>query len=148
MSPQQPTGGARASTETSLNVRRVVGALCLAALMLGTTGCFNAKIRTAAAPLPGGEKHSDTGVSLFWGMSNTTSDAIECPNGLSYAEAYWPWWGYFLVSPLTLGIVVPIRKVYICAAQPAAPAASAGPQIVIVQPAAAPVPPAAPTPNH
>lgn len=90
--------------------------LCVVlASAVGLTGCYNAKIRTAAHP--DGPRYVDTGVSLFWGASNSTTLAIECPHGLAYAETYHPWWGNFIVAPLTLGIVVPIRKVWVCASK-------------------------------
>lgn len=106
------------------------------------TGCYNAKINAPIRRQTGeGAKHVDTSVSLFWGATNTTSDAIECTAGLAYAEVYHPWWGQFLVAPLTLGIITPIRKVWICADPvPTAQAAPGGPQIIVVQPGA-PAPP-------
>lgn len=105
------------------------------------TGCYNAKMKAPVTPT--GEKYSDTGVSFFWGMTNTTTIAAECPHGMAYAEVYHPWWGVFIVAPLTLGIITPLRKVYQCAA-PAAAASPAGPQIVVMQAPAAVAP--APTP--
>ena len=105
--------------------------------LLTVTGCYNAKI---TAPVQqGGVKHADTGVSLFWGITNTSAEAIECPAGMAYTETFQPWWGVMFVQPLTLGIVTPIKKVWICvnptAAPPAAPAAPGGapPQVIIMQ---------------
>lgn len=99
------------------------------------TGCYNAKI---TAPVrQGGVKHADTGASLFWGLTNTSSEALECPGGMAYAETYQPWWGVLFVTPLTVGIVTPIKKVWICAepggVAAAPPAAAAAPQIIVIQ---------------
>lgn len=111
--------------------------LLLAAVAISLmTGCYNAKI---TAPVrQGGVKHSDTGASLFWGLTNTSAQALECPGGMAYAETYQPWWGVLFVQPLTIGIVTPIKKVWICAeaggpvgAAPAAPATA--PQIIVIQ---------------
>ena len=102
-------------------------ALVILSVMVGSVGCYNAKIR--APVLAHGEKYSDLGASFLWGATNTTTDAIECPHGLAYVESYHPWWGVFLVGPLTLGIVTPIRKVYRCAA----PSQPGGAQVVVVQ---------------
>lgn len=109
--------------------------LLLAVSALMVTGCYNAKI---TAPVrQGGVKHSDTGASLFWGLTNSSSAAVECPAGMAYTETYFPWWGQMFIQPLTLGIVTPIKKVWICVEPGGAAAPAAQPQIVIVQTPAA-----------
>lgn len=132
------------------NITKALSARTILVASLATApfliGCYNAKIRAPVRQQTGeGAKHVDTGVSLFWGATNTSSDAIECPAGIAYAEVYHPWWGYFLVSPLTLGIVTPIRKVWICADPSPSQGAQGGPQIILLQPGS--VAPAAPVPK-
>ena len=56
---------------------------------------------------------SDTQVHFFWGITGVTTPARVCQRGLERATFYMPWWG-FIVSPLTLGIVVPTTVDYVC----------------------------------
>ena len=84
----------------------------VALLSLGVSGCYGAKVVSGARG--NGTTIHDNGFSLFWGLTTTTT-AAPCKNGLSFVKTYHPWWGFF-ISGLTLGIITPITKVYMCAA--------------------------------
>ncbi len=75
------------------------------------TGCYMSRV---VAPGRAGTKHSDTGFSFFWGITKTTHGAVECPYGLQEVTHYWPWYSYILQG-ITLGIVSPIKREYVCA---------------------------------
>jgi hypothetical protein len=92
-------------------------------VLLAQVGCYTGRMTTRAAR--GSEVYAHSGASLLWGLTTVYIAADECPNGLAQAETHFPWWGY-IVAPLTVGIVVPIRTEYTCVAGPApAPVAPA-----------------------
>ncbi len=97
--------------------------LMLVAVVMLNSSCFMARV---VAKGPAGEHHSNTGVSLFWGLTSTESDADECPNGLQRVATYHPWYTW-LLSTITIGIVTPIVKDYTCMA-------GVAPQTVIIAP--------------
>lgn len=99
--------------------------VALALVIVLLAGCFGGAVSSAAGK---GTTESRIGVSLFWGLTTTRTQAVECQNGLAEVEVYWPWWSAMFISPLTAGIITPIKKVYTCTA-PAARAS--GPAHVV-----------------
>ena len=83
----------------------------LAALAVLHTGCYMHVVEIR--PWRDEPYSSDTQVHLFWGITGVTTPARVCQRGLERATFYMPWWG-FIVSPLTLGIVVPTTVDYVC----------------------------------
>lgn len=96
--------------------------LLIACVLL--SGCYSYSVRTN---LPPGQTESRLGVTLVGGLIGTEASP-NCPNGLAYSETHAPWWG-FLVASLTIGIVVPWRAEWACAAGPVAPVVPPPPPI-------------------
>ncbi len=86
-----------------------------AVLLCSLTGCFRMSVRSAATPE--GAQNEDTSVSFVYGLTTASSAAVECTNGFSRVDVYWPWWGPFVYG-LTAGIVAPLKTEYVCAEAP------------------------------
>jgi hypothetical protein len=95
----------------------------VALICLLSSACYTARVATRGTP---GQTFDHAGATLLWGLTTTETEALECERGLQSVETYFPWWGY-LVSSITAGIVVPIRKQYTCLAPAPAPAVSVRP---------------------
>lgn len=89
-------------------------------LLESMSGCYMSRVTASGNA---GTAYSDTGFSLFWGMTRTDHGATECQYGLKEVTHYWPWYTYFL-QVITVGIVSPVKREYTCIASP--PAATVG----------------------
>jgi len=97
-----------------------------------TSGCYMARVASHGTP---GLSESETGFSLLWGITSTKTNAMECEYGLQSVSTYFPWY-WWLLSGVTVGIVMPIVKDYTCNATP--------PGAIPVQPGAYVAPPPPP----
>jgi len=93
-------------------MRRAVALVLVSALLVSSLGCFTAGVSSPAARL--GDERRSGGVTWFWGLTSTVKYAEECRTGLAEVQTWVPWYAY-IVSPLTLGILPPMRQEYICA---------------------------------
>jgi hypothetical protein len=91
-------------------MRRTLAALVIASLV-PLSACYTAGVES---PIARASRYDDVGVSWFWGISNSVSDAQQCRKGLAEVETWFPWYTY-IVAPLTIGIVTPIKKAWTCA---------------------------------
>ena len=89
-------------------MKRFLSAFLALALTI-SMGCYGAGVRTQ---LPSGPRASDTGVSWFWGLTSTNTNAY-CETGLASVKTSIPFWG-LIVSGITLGLITPINKRYAC----------------------------------
>jgi hypothetical protein len=92
-------------------MRRNLAALLLVSFTASLPGCYTAGVES---PVQRGARHHDVGVSWFWGLTPTVADAQECRRGLAEVRTWLPWYAY-IVAPLTLGIVTPMKKKWTCA---------------------------------
>lgn len=93
-------------------MRRGFGLVLACVLLVSSLGCFTAGVSSPVARL--GDERGASGVTWFWGLTSTVKYAEECRTGLAEVKTWVPWYAY-IVSPLTLGIVTPMRQEYICA---------------------------------
>lgn len=89
--------------------RRFVAVLLLAVF---ASGCFGTRISSAAPR--SNITQEEVGFSLFWGLTQSNTGAVECTHGIAETESWLPWYSGFLYT-LTLGIVTPVKKKYTCA---------------------------------
>lgn len=102
-------------------LRRVFAVLSIAVF---ASGCFGTSIRSGAARSNVTEE--ELGFSLFWGLTTSSTAAVECRFGLAETESWLPWY-WWLLSSITAGIVTPVKKRYTCAMGPTPPPVAAPP---------------------
>jgi len=102
-------------------MKRIAMSLSLS-LALFTSGCFGYGVQTGARG--DGVVHATRHPVLAWGLVGHQSETPECPNGVVESRSSMPWWGG-PVALLTVGIVVPWRVEYVCAAPASSVASSA-----------------------
>ena len=80
-----------------------------------TPGCYAYSLTTGA---PGdGVTRRAGGSNFFRGVIPARHHASECRHGLARVKTYMPWWAP-IVSVFSLGIAMPWRSTYECAAPP------------------------------
>ncbi len=103
--------GVKTATTSVMKKSLMLMTLILSSLF---SSCFTARVVAQGSP---GLTESETGFSLFWGITETKTNAVECQYGLQSVTTYLPWYHYFVYS-FTIGIIGPVVKEYTCMAEP------------------------------
>ena len=92
--------------------------LLMVAVLLGTSGCYHARIEFPQTAPPGLEPRSETLWSFAWGLSQQNVVPPECPSSTLSEVTSTTNFGFVLMTVVTLGLVSAVQLEYRCAKLP------------------------------